>query len=279
MTERKTKRSLLRVLRTGDPQSFFHHFTAKEILEKLGPPRQLLSTSTKTDKSRKVGVLSKILYLTSGVFCPSATQSCLKVCLGHSSGRMTMLQSANARDRRSALYLEDQEHFMHLLRADLYYLRAEAKALGLVPAVRLNGTSDIPWERLHGELFTEFNDIQFYDYTKLRPRMWHFLRGRLVDQPFPPNYHLTFSLSEKNNSDAEALLEAGGNVAVVFWPVVPDCWNGYHVIPADKHDARFLDKTGCVVGLSAKGIAREDLSGFVVRTADASARLNVLNAA
>jgi len=191
---------------------------------------------------------------------------------------MTMLQSANARDRRSALYLEDQEHFLHLLRSDLYYLRAEAKAHGMVPAVRLNGTSDIPWERLHGELFAEFSGIEFYDYTKLRPRMGHFLAGRIGKELFPPNYHLTFSLSECNQQDAAAILAAGGNVAVVFWPEVPSQWNGRRVILADRHDARFLDEEGCIVGLSAKGIARDDLSGFVVRT-DESVRGKHLNAA
>ncbi len=157
---------------------------------------------------------------------------------------------------------------MSLLRADLHFLRAEAKALGMVPAVRLNGTSDILWEQLHRELF-DFTEIEFYDYTKLAPRMRQFLTGRMGDQPFPPNYHLTFSLSERNQSDAEAFLQAGGNVAVVFWPEVPSFWKGTRVLNADKHDARFQDEKGCIVGLSAKGIAREDLSGFVVRT-DAS---------
>ncbi len=41
----------------------------------------------------------------------------------------------------------------------------------LSPAVRLNDTSDLSWERLHPDLFTEFPNIQFYDYTKLYKRM------------------------------------------------------------------------------------------------------------
>jgi hypothetical protein len=179
---------------------------------------------------------------------------------------MQMPSSARARDRRSALYLEDQDHFLTLLRADLYELRETARHLGMTPAARLNGTSDIPWERLYREVFEEFPEIRFFDYTKLRPRMWAFLDGQSGGAAWPENYHLTFSLSEKNRGDAIELLRRGGNVAVVFWPDLPKSWLGYPVIDGDEHDARFLDPKGVVVGLSAKGIAREDLTGFVVRT-------------
>lgn len=177
-----------------------------------------------------------------------------------------MQRSANARDRRSALYLVDPERFLNLLRGDIEWLRRDAKKAGMIPAVRLNGTSDLPWERLHGELFEEFHDVDFFDYTKLRPHMWQFVKGL-----FPANYHLTFSMSERNSSDAKLVLQAGGNVAVVFWPHIPTSWQGYPVIDGDRHDARFLDEPGCVVGLSAKGIAQEDLSSFVVNTVDTSA--------
>jgi hypothetical protein len=136
----------------------------------------------------------------------------------------------------------------------------------MTPAVRLNGTSDIPWERLHPEVFERFPDIRFFDYTKVVARMWQFLSGQADERPWPENYHLTFSLSEKNRSDAQALLRQGGNVAVVFWPSVPKSWKGFRVIDGDRHDARFFDPEGVVVGLSAKGIASEDRSGFVVRT-------------
>lgn len=278
MTHGKPTRSRLRVLRTADPGSLFPHLKPQEILSELGPPRQLLSSSAKADKSRKVGVLSKVLYLTSGVFCPCATESCLRVCLGHTSGRMVLPTSAAARDRRTALYAVDQEHFLHLLRAELHFLRAEARALEMVPAVRLNGTSDIPWEQLHGELFAEFADVRFYDYTKLLPRAKAFTAGRLGDGPWPANYHLTLSVSERNQAEAEAYLRSGGNIAVVFWPDIPDRWRGYEVIDGDYHDARFLDGQGCIIGLSAKGIAREDLSGFVVRT-DTSAPWKHVSAA
>ena len=277
--QQENTRSRLKVLRTEDPQSMFQYYNPKEVLYRLGPPRRLLSSSAKADKSQSVGVLSRVLYLTSGVFCPGATAGCLGVCLGHTSGRMTMLQSANARDRRTALYAEDQDYFLDLLRCDLRALREDARLAGMVPAVRLNGTSDIPWEKLHGDLFVEFEDIEFYDYTKLAPRVRAFLRSQHQKSDFPPNYHLTFSLSEKNVGDAEALLAEGAGVAVVFWPNLPARYRGYPVINGDKHDVRFLDKSyltesrGYIVGLAAKGLAREDLLGFVVKTAGEPASL------
>lgn len=241
-----------------------------------GRPRYLLSSSAKAEKCQTVGVLNQVLYLTSGVFCPRATEACLALCLGHTSGRMQMPSSAVARDRRTALYIEDQEHFLDLLRADIRYVRDRAHHEGLVPAVRLNGTSDISWEHWHPEILDEFPDVEFFDYTKLSGRMSQFLGGRAGSGTWPNNYHLTFSVGEKTSDRGAPILDAGGNVAVVFWPHLPKTWLGYPIIDGDLHDARFLDPKGVVVGLSAKGIAREDLSGFVVRT---DGRTSLWNAA
>jgi hypothetical protein len=187
---------------------------------------------------------------------------------------MQMLSSALARDRRTALYIEDQNHFLTLLRADLLGLRERARYEGLLPAVRLNGTSDIAWEVLHPGIFEEFPDVRFFDYTKLPDRMWQFLGGRIGTQVWPQNYHLTFSVGENTSGRGLQFLDAGGNVAVVFWPHLPEKWVGFPVIDGDLHDARFLDPTRVVVGLLAKGIARRDLSGFVVCT-DSKARANM----
>lgn len=259
-------RSRLKVLRTGDPRSAFQGWSPAEILAEYGAPRYLLSQSSKTEKCDKIGVLNRVLYLTSGVFCPAATEGCLRTCLGHGSGRMQLPSSAIARDRRTALYLEDQKHFLELLRSELHYVESTAKRWNKVPAVRLNGTSDIPWERLHRELFEEFPDIWFFDYTKILPRMKHFAQGGSTQASWPANYHLTFSHSEKSFGESLEFLSSGGNVAVVFEKELPaDHW-GFRVIDGDTHDARFLDPQGVIVGLRAKGIAKKDRSGFVQRT-------------
>ena len=54
------------------------------------------------------------------------------------------------------------------------------------------------------------------------------------------------------------------NVAVVF-DKLPEEYLGYPVIDGDTTDLRFLDDTGVIVGLLAKGDAKKDTSGFVVK--------------
>ena len=92
-----------------------------------------------------------------------------------------------------------------------------------------------------------------------------FLAGRL-----PSNYSLTFSRSECNGETALEMAKAGANVAVVFdtrkGEDLPKRWGSRPVIDGDTHDLRFLDARGRVVGLRAKGPAKRDDSGFVVRT-------------
>jgi hypothetical protein len=59
-------------------------------------------------------------------------------------------------------------------------------------------------------------------------------------------------------------LSAGGNVAVVF-DELPTHWKGFKVIDGDENDLRYMDERGVVVGLKAKGKAKKDTIGFVVK--------------
>ena len=88
-------------------------------------------------------------------------------------------------------------------------------------------------------------------------------------QSFPTNYDLTFSYSgakgfEKFNDRA---LKEGKRVAVVFDKVenIPLTFYGRKVISGDDSDVRHLDPQNTIVALYAKGKARKDQSGFVVR--------------
>ncbi len=263
-SQQKHTESKLPILRSGDPKTNFGHMSPAEIIEKHGLPKYLLGSSLKTEKSLSVGVLAKVLFLTPGVFCSHATQGCLAACLGHSSGRMQMPTHATARDRRTALYIENHQLFMQMLTVELSLFEQEARRLGLVPAVRLNGSSDIPWERLHPELFQTFPSIQFFDYTKVPARM----EGFILDSTWPSNYHLTFSAQPNNREEARDFLDHGGTVAVVFWPELPQSHWGKPVIDGDKHDARFRDPAGTIVGLTAKGKAKQDKTGFTVRVSE-----------
>jgi hypothetical protein len=220
--------------------------------------------NAKTVKGEKLGYLTGILYLApaheSGVMdvCPMSTAGCRRDCL-YTAGRADVFPAIIAARIRKTLWLaRDREGFMAQLRKDIAGLVARARRGHLIPAVRVNGTSDLPW--LARAMAEEFPQVQFYDYTKI-PRPW----ARAM-----ANYHLTFSLSESNYQDAFDTLQRGMNVAVVFnvrrGHELPEVWRGVPVIDGDVHDLRFKDahRFGLVVGLRAKGRARKDTSsGFV----------------
>jgi hypothetical protein len=140
----------------------------------------------------------------------------------------------------------------------------KAKKNNLTPCIRLNGTSDIRWENIRAKngknIFEIFPNVIFYDYTK------DFKRTKALSGHWS-NYHLTFSITEskRNQKEAFKLLDKGVNVAVVFNGIIPNKFKDNEVINGDKHDLRFLDKKGVVVGLTAKGDAKKDNSNFVFK--------------
>lgn len=192
--------------------------------------------------------------------CSSSTAGCRAACLfrqGH--GRLDPMIAA-CRIAKAVAWKENPDWFKRRLVHELGVIARRADAQGHRVAVRLNLTSDVFWEREFPQVFWLFHEAQFYDYSK------HFHRVlRAVNDEFPPNYTLTFSRSEDNDSQCRDVLAAGGNVAVVFRDRnFPARFLGYPVIDGDETDLRFLDPPGVVVGLSAKGTAKADESGFVV---------------
>ena len=224
-----------------------------------------INTNYKTIKSEKVGVLTGIIYMSpynlSGKnVCPGASAGCAAACL-NTAGRGAMNVVQAARLKKTQRFFQDRQQFLWDLVNEISALRRKAKARGLKAAVRLNGTSDLPYERYKirdtGKNIMElFPDVQFYDYTKLE--------NRIVGQQLPANYHLTFSRAEDNDHKLAAVLEHT-SAAVVFSGELPATWRGYPVIDGDEHDARFTDAgAGVIIGLTAKGKAKHDASGFVV---------------
>ncbi len=234
-----------------------------------------VSADAKTVKGQKKGYLTGILYLAphreSGVMnvCAHATPGCIATCL-FTAGRGVFPKVRQARINRTIEFKQNHTLFVDQLVKEITSLCKRAAKRKLIPVVRLNGTSDLPWELIKGSngksLMNTFPGVQFYDYTKIRARVDRF---RYVIRE--PNYHLTFSRSECNVGDCQHLLlkPTDCNVAVVFetkrGEPLPAEWGGYPVIDGDKHDLRFLDPLGVIVGLRAKGKARKDTSGFVVR--------------
>jgi hypothetical protein len=267
----------------------------------------LLTSNPKTDKSRAYGYLTAVQHLAPAFLsgrnvCPHATPGCRAACLntsgrgggltpseltmvlGHATGvdrsgpaDLDTLQNAQQR-ARIALTLQwhsDRPAYFAQLVRELAAHERRCKREGLAPADRLNGTSDIPWERFpvdrggerYAHVFAAFPAVRFYDYTK-----WPVRLRRIAGIE---NYSLTFSLAETAKSRAHALdaLAAGVNVAAVFrvesrpsnlpkLPLPAD-FLGFPVIDGDTHDLRFLDAVTCIVGLRSKGHALADRSGFV----------------
>ena len=159
--------------------------------------------------------------------------------------------------------MNEPQQFINQLVNEIAALKRKANRKGLIPVIRLNGTSDIDWmeiKTINGyNIFDWFAEIQFYDYTKVF--------DRLEKSKNYPNYHLTFSRSEENLHDAWDAMAAGFNVTMVCSKEYKTKNLGDH-IDGDTHDLRFLDKSnsiGYIVFLTAKGKARKDKSGFVVR--------------
>ena len=232
---------------------------------------KLLSTANpKIQKGTKLGYLSFILHLAPATLsgketCPKRTAGCTAACL-NTAGRGGMFKRGEntnmiqqARIRKTKEFFEDRDQFMKDLYHDVRKGIKQAERLGLTPVFRLNGTSDLAWEKYtvgttDMNLFELFPTVQFYDYTKVL--------GRKVSQY--ANYHLTFSAADGNDADVDKAVAQGMNVAMVF-DKLPAEFMGRVVNDADEHDLRFLDPLNTIAGLKAKGRAKKDTSGFVRR--------------
>ena len=236
-----------------------------------------INADAKTIKGNKKGYLTAIQYLSpydsSGVnLCANAKNAKCHVACLVSSGRMGM--AFDARLNRTKLYLNNQAEYFNQLTKEITAFIKRAQRNGLTPLVRLNGTSDIRFENIgfysdgvyYRKIMERFDDVKLYDYTKI-PNREKSINGV---QSFPTNYDLTFSYSgakgfEKFNDRA---LKEGKRIAVVFDKVenIPLTFHGRKVVSGDDTDVRHLDPKNVIVSLYAKGKAKKDASGFVIRT-------------
>ena len=247
-----------------------------------------VGADAKTSKGIKENYLTAILYLAPsdeagrGNLCPHASEGCRAACL-FTAGRGKFSNVRTARINKTLRWFDDRRAFLADIVSDIRRLESYCTKHGFRPAVRLNGTSDIPWENVvlpdqGGNIMAEFPGVQFYDYTKNPKRAVKAGRGEM-----PANYSLTFSRSEDNAKECAQVLRAGGNVAAVYSRELfnrfefsesglnyhgrtgnPHFGQTYLTFNGDKTDLRFLDPSGVVVALKAKGDARADRSGFVI---------------
>ena len=203
--------------------------------------------------------------------CAKRTAGCTVACL-NLAGRGGMFKKGEttntiqlARIRKTKLFFADRDIFMAQLIADIKLAIKQSERQGLIPVIRLNGTSDLAWEKygftdngvFYTNIFARFPNIQFYDYTKIL--------GRKIKSI--ANYHLTFSNADGNEVDVAKAITQGYNIATVFGIKkslpMPATYMDMPVFNGDESDLRFLDPKGVIVGLYAKGKAKKDTTGFV----------------
>lgn len=218
----------------------------------------LTTNNTKIQKSIDAGIPTTIMHLLPSTLsgkdvCPKASAGCRAACL-NTAGRGKFNSVQLARARRTQLFHDDKFQFYDTLTRELRKLKAGT-------AVRLNGTSDIDHQQWYKKIYDKtlwqaFPDLRWYDYTK---------RADMALKYYGSPYYLTFSRSEDNEDTCLELLSKFINVAIVF-DELPQSYKGVKVIDGDVTDGRFLDEYGVIIGLKAKGDAKKDTTGFVVRT-------------
>ena len=188
----------------------------------------------KTVKGQKAGYLTAILYLApssvsgQNVCSMAALAGCIAGCLStaghggmHKKGALISTPDGlipdnivqRARIRKTNFFHNDQAGFMALLIIEIIKFIKRAKKRGLIPVIRLNGTSDIRWELIpvpgFNNIFDMFPDIQFYDYSKIGNR-----------KNIPANYYLFLSYSDANQKYTDYIVKAardtGYNLVLVF---------------------------------------------------------------
>lgn len=236
------------------------------------------TTNPKTEKNGRVSESpTLVLHLepVTGGVCPAAG-SCAALCLNKAGNPLYMEAKLSRRQKRTHAFMNNRNAFLELiiLEAARYY------AKGYV-AIRLNGTSDIAWEREQVEISQETSTyverafglnlpaglhtmiecvtklgLKPYDYTKRIDRSFQEAR-RL-------GYHLTLSWGGKHDDTIFAVAkQLGLNVAAPVYGIkrkkaLPETiehgGNSYSVIDGDVTDARWTDPDGdtFIIGLRLK---------------------------
>ena len=226
-----------------------------------------VNSSSKIIKGQKKNVATYIVYLApeklSGYnVCPFSTKGCRAACL-YTSGRAKVFGKINeARLVKTKMFFEEPERFMKILFKEIESAYKLWTKKGFDFAVRFNGTSDLDVTNLNGYNLPElYPHIQFYDYTK-NPNL----------QSKYDNYHITYSYSPENQhlwDKVSSKIHAGVNVAMVFYPAIPEEYKGFKVINGDETDLRFKDEKNVIVGLKYKRTKTEkniQENKFIIKT-------------
>jgi hypothetical protein len=257
----------------GHPQFSIAYETAdgKKFSGKWDSRRPLLSANSKLKKSirryRAIGLaMAPWKFAGGGNLCGAASAGCVAACNGLWSGMNVTTSTRFALIGRARLYLEFREMFLRKLLAELKNFDSLCQRTGRISAVRLNVSTDIPFEKIAPQIFTTFKRLRFYDYTAYAAT----IRGSL-----PENYTLSHSWKESTDfAFVSAAIAAGRNIVVPFDSAYAPARKLYGALPetvvfrcnatgreivvrcinGDAHDIRLpeTDGRGVVVALHGK---------------------------
>jgi len=230
--------------------------------------KTLLSKGSTNAKTIKNDYETYILYMSPFTqndkninLCPFATNGCKEACL-YSAGRGSFSNVKQARINKSNYFVNNKEGFLTQLKQELSKINNKAVKQNKVVYVRLNGTTDINWSKLID--MRKYSNIHFYDYTKGIKRAYNV---KLMNEYTTLiNYTVAYSYNERTTvKDIIDLCNNGINVAVVFnCTTLPINYKGIKVVDGDKTDLEMIKHNGVILGLTAKGKAKKDSSGFVI---------------
>lgn len=154
-------------------------------------------------------------------FCIAASEWCEQACLVYSGRQTADIYNIDLKEATVDAMLAEPLAFGRMLyeacklqqgnSRRIYgnktiYNQLTGETSEMIPFVRLNVISDLPWELVFPSLFDKLlPKLAFYDYTKVP--------GRVL----PLNYDLTFSWSGANFRSCIDVINGGGKVAVVFF--------------------------------------------------------------
>ncbi len=235
----------------------------------------LTDSSQKAEKAAEYRWYNVMFYgapaKSSGVLnvCKQATPVCIKYCL-YQSGHAGIIKKGEktnkileARKRRIQYYVADPVGFKADMVSDIKKAKAKADKMGVPLCVRINATSDLL--DLSLEMVKLFPEITFVDYTK---------DLSTAEMELPKNYTVIFSRSELNESLVLPLLDRNFVVAAVF-QTLPKTYKGYKVADGDANDLIQLREKATISGLLPKGKMKWENKGFVIRTPEEKAELEI----
>ena len=112
-----------------------------------------VGSDAKTIRGEVYGYRTGIMYLLPAKgsdiinVCKHATPECIRVCL-NTAGRGQFNSTQLARVNRTILFTCYKHEFWYMLVKNIEALKRDAVRRGLIPVIRLNGLSDIPWEKV-----------------------------------------------------------------------------------------------------------------------------------